>query len=349
MFRSSPINIADEKALVFQALSAYLTAKTPVHESVAFVLNGWKLKGKVAKILKGVRQDIQPGKPLSQILDSHPDLVNESELALINKAEAYDSLPEVLDFLSDKWEHKAQELRWKRGILNYPLFLMFVMFAAFNFFGFFILPRFHAAFASFSQELPPLTQGMMGFFNFYQYFWWLLIPIVVMSILCVKSRHPSMVTLRQRMETLWPKRINAHPHRFVTRFSQLLGRLVTQDIGTLKAAEMAMLGAARSSSDLISLQRLTAPQSSVEVLCREMEKSGLFPTNLVHFIQVGEHSGTLPKLMDKVAQAHNRQAQCADELNYTLWRTFLYLIAAGLGGIMILSVFMPIFNIGGMF
>jgi type II secretory pathway component PulF len=160
-------------------LSTMITAGLPLTDSLVLLKS--QSSPTLAAVVGTVLADIQGGMTLSDSLGKHPEVFSKVYVSLVRAGEAAGVLETILNRLADSME-KAREFSGKiKGALVYPVIIVIGMIGVMIIMMVSVVPKLTVLYSEFSEELPLMTQIVIGMSNFMVHFWWLLIILSVIG------------------------------------------------------------------------------------------------------------------------------------------------------------------------
>ena len=332
--------------LFTRELATLLSAGLPLDRSLAILTELTEDNAQLNGLSSQVLDMVKGGAPLSEALEAQTGAFSRFYLNMIRAGEAGGGLEDVLERLSDYIERSKEIRDTVVTAMIYPAIL--VTMAVLSLLGLltFVVPQFTEMFASAGQQLPLPTRIVVAIADGLQSYWWALLAVVVVVVSYM--RHQLADSARRYV---WDRRFLKVPvvgdlirKVEVANFSRTLGTLlgngvsllvalsiVKETLGNLVMAEAVGVAADR----LKEGQDMTGP----------MIESGLFPKMAVQMIKLGEETGRLEEMLDRVASAYDKEIKMAIQRMLALLEPIL-IVGLGLliGGI-IASILMAIMSV----
>ena len=266
----------------------------------------------VARLLQTIRDDVRGGKSLSQALDAHRNVFSRFYVNIVRAGEAGGALGTVLTRLSDTMERNKDLRESVKSALIYPTLLIGVAITSVIVLLIFVVPQFQQTFAQSGKALPLPTQIVIIFGTALRKYWWLMILIVAAGVWLGRRRmRDAAVRFR------WDARLLRMP---------LLGDLVAKvevarfarTLSTLLANGVTLLAGLAIVKDTMGNSVLAQALDGVITMLREgkgfgkpLAETGLYPRLATQMILVGEESGRLEEMLNRVADVYDREVQMA--------------------------------------
>ncbi len=358
---SKPKN-AEVCALLSQ-LATLLQAAVPLKNSLQILLqqctnialNGW---------LRQLLKDIESGLAFSQALEKQTvekqnQYLTYQDRQLIKVGEMTGKLPTVCHEIA---QHKQQALalqRKIRKILLYPVLVLGISLILTALLLLFIVPQFAAMYDNSSAQLPTFTQVLLTLSQGLQDYWLHLLICITLTILFIRARLKHSPWFNRQKIRL----INAMPvlNRIV-QLSHLVGFsrslfLMLQAGVPLNQALQSFLPQNPSWQRSPNVQGDWLLIEEVQSILHWLQQgyafsasvSGhIFPLAAQQMLQVGEQSGQLPKMLQFIANDHQQQLDYQIDLLSQMLEPLLMVIIGGLIGLIMLGMYLPIFNMGAL-
>ena len=302
--------------------------------------------GALAKILFQVRSDVEAGSSLSVSMGRHSDVFPPLMVNMIKAGEVGGFLDQVLVSVAQNYEAEVK-LRGKiKAAMTYPV-VVFCM-AIFAVVGMlvFIVPVFVGLFASMGGELP-LPTKILVFLS--QLMKWLIPVLIVVSIPAATwwRKHKNDEGVRRRLDPLKLK-IPIFGGLFkkvaVSRFTRNFGTMVHAGVPILQALDIV----GETSGNMVVEDAAKAVRDSVrngQSLAAPLHDHPVFPPMVVQMITVGEDTGALDEMLEKIAEFYDQEVEATTDQLTALIEPLMIAVLGTIVGGMIIALYMPIFSI----
>jgi general secretion pathway protein F len=300
----------------------------------------------VKRMLSQVRERVREGSSLADALKVHPHIFSDLYVGMVRAGEQAAALEAVLDRLADYSERQAEFMAKVRGALTYPIIMMIVGTAIMAFLVTYVVPQVATIFEQQHAALPLATQILIAVSSFLTGYWaWIAIVLLgaVAGILYGLStargrRFYDSMTLRLPYVGQTVVRI------ICARFASTLA--------TLLAAGVQLLPALDAVKAVVSngLLREAIEKSREEIreghgMAHTLSQSKLFPPMLIEMIRVGERSGELERMLQRVADNYEREVAHSLSQVTTILEPVMTLMMAAVIVFMMVAVLLPIFQL----
>jgi general secretion pathway protein F len=299
----------DNLLSITRELATLLRAGLPLDRALE-VLIGLAPTPPVASLLQTIRDDVRGGKALSQALDSHRAVFSRFYVNIVRAGEAGGALGTVLTRLADTME-RTKDLRDSvQSALIYPTILIGVAVTSVMVLLVFVVPQFQQTFSQAGKALPLPTQIVILFGTALRKYWWLAILIVAGLIWFVRRR-----LQKAEVRFRWDGRLLRLPllgdllaKVEVARFSRTLATLLANGVTLL--AGLAIVRETMTNSVLArALDGVITRLREGKGFGRPLVETGLYPKLATQMILVGEESGRLEEMLNRVADVYDREVQ----------------------------------------
>ncbi|MDP8264649.1 MAG: type II secretion system F family protein [Candidatus Aceula lacicola] len=301
------------------------------------------------KVLCQVRDDVEQGVSLSLTLSKFPKYFDSLWVSLTEIGEASGTMPRVLNKLAFYVERKEAFRSAIISAVIYPAILFSVSIGAILFFALFIGPRFKVLYDSLDAELPALTQTMLNVFDTIKTKFFLITGVFCAIFIIAKKYFKTPVGQRQLENFLFGLPGVGHVMKtiVVERFTSQMSILVESGVPILYALDIGerMIGN-KICEDV--LKEMKSKVREGKLISEEMIRTGFFPPMASQMIAIGEETGELGKMLDHVAEYYQRYVQTFMTRFSTIFEPFILVFMGGTIGLIVLSMFLPIFNIASM-
>lgn len=301
---------------------------------------------KLAEVLGKVRSDVETGSSLSDALHRHPLIFPRLMIHLIKAGETGGFLDRSLESIASNFEADVKLRQTIKSALTYPIAVLGMAFLAVIGMMIFIVPVFKAMFEDFDSALPLPTQILV---TLSENMAW-IVPVLVIIIVSVtvwwrRNKHTDEV--RSKVDPLLLK-MPVFGQLFrkvaIARFSRNFATMMAAGVPILQS--LAIVG--ETSGNWVIEQALVKVQDSVRTgrsIAAPLAEEPIFPAMVTQMVAVGEDSGSLEIMLEKVADFYDEEVQStAESLTSLIEPLMIGVIGVVIGG-MIVALYMPVFTI----
>ena len=337
-----------DKVQFCQQLATLLDAGIPLVKSLEVV--GRQVESKTLLLaIDQMQQDIEAGQTFRDAMAKHPKVFSDFWMNLVETGEASGHLGQSLHQLSTYLE-SAQALQSKAATaMTYPLVLIAAAGICMGIFMLKIIPVFTGIFESMNMELPPLTKMIIGLSDFTRHYVLVVAAGAVGAFWGAKQffRSEGGRLLLDRFLLSVPVFNKLFIGLQLAQFARGLATLLESGVPILYSLEIT----ATSSSNQVYRRAIAEIKDFVregKTMAEPLSESGLFPPMMVSMVQVGEEIGELGKMLDRVATYYEEQVATFIERMSVLFEPLAIMVMAGVIGVLVVAMFMPIFNMAQM-
>ena len=299
------------------------------------------------KAVGEVRTDVAAGVSLSAALGRHDRIFPKLMIAMIRAGETGGMIDGALEQIADSFE-KDSELRGKiKSALTYPTIVLAFTFVLIAGVLIFIVPIFEEMFKNLGGELPWITQLLVDASN---NMWWAG-PLIVGSLV------GGSVLFKQRLRTspefrLAVDRFKLRLPVFGPLFRKLAMSRFSRNLGTLLGVGVPVMQALDVVGETTGNAVITAAMRDVQQQVRDgrpmstaLRAHDLFPAMVTQMVEVGEESGQISQMLDKIADFYDREVDAAAESLTASIEPIMVLVMGAVVGGMVVCLYLPMFTI----
>ena len=334
-----------ELALMTRQLGALLGAGVQLVEALG-ALAEQATRQATRKMLSQVREAVREGSSLADALAVHPDIFSDLYVGMVRAGEAAGALEAVLERLAEYSERQAEFIAKVRGALSYPIIMMCVGLGIMAFLVTYVVPQIATIFQQQHAALPAMTRALIALASFLTNYWWVLLLAIaglvggVSAALATKAGRRFYDTWLLKIPYLGPTVVRVICARFARTLATLLASGV-QLIPALQAVRRVVTNGLLADAIDQSREEIREGHGMGQTLAR----SGLFPPLLSEMIKVGERSGELERMLERVADNYEREVENSLRQMTTMLEPLMTLVMAGVILFMMLAVLLPIFQL----
>jgi len=336
---------AKEVSVFTRQLATLLSAGIPLVPAFSVLLAQTR-NPLLQKILAEIRADLNEGKSLTAGMENFPRVFPPFYINMVRAGEASGTINLVLERLADFSENQQALMSKIRSALAYPLVMLLVGSLVIFLLMTFVVPKITGIFTDMKQTLPLMTIILIAVSNFLKSFWWLIFLIILAGIASFKTLTAGTRNGRRTWDGV---RLKApvwgavNLKIAIARFSRTLATLLQSGVPLLAALEIVrnvvnneIIGEAiaKAARDVEEGQSLAEPLTA----------SGLFPPMVTEMIAVGEQSGSLEKMLNRIAVTYETEAQADILVMTSLLEPIMILVMGLLVGFIVFSILLPIFE-----
>jgi general secretion pathway protein F len=338
----------DEIHVVTRQLATLLGAGIPLINALASLIEQ-SANPALKRVLAQIRDSVNEGSTLTNALSQHPKLFSNIYINMVRSGEASGSLDIVLERLADFGENqKALQAKLKAALV-YPIFMAVIGTGILFFLISYIVPNITRVFMDMERALPLPTRMLIFASDALRNYWWLgaLLFIGLVGLIRLFLAQEQGRRTWDRIKLSFPITGTVNRKIILARFASTLGSLLNSGVPLITSLQIvASLVNNRLIGEVIeeAMEKIQKGKSMSSAL----ETSAWFPPLFLQMIAVGEQSGQLEPMLDKVAQAYEREVETAIMGMTALIEPIMISAMGAAVGFVVLSILLPIFEMNQM-
>lgn len=303
---------------------------------------------KFRSILKQITKDVEGGSTLAEAMKKHPKVFNELFVNLIAAGEVGGILDTILQRLATFIE-KAAELKSKiKGALTYPIVVVCIAFIVIAVILIFVIPVFQDMFASFGSALPAPTQIVVNMSDFMKgNIHWVILGIVLIAFLFKQYRNTKGGRkTTDNIALKLPIFGDLLKKTAVARFTRTLGTMLASGVPILDSLEIV----AKTAGNVVIEEIIYEVRGSIaegQTIAEPLSENDVFPGMVIQMISVGEATGALDTMLEKIADFYDKEVDAAVDALTSMLEPLLMLFLGGAIGGLVVAMYLPIFSMAG--
>jgi type IV pilus assembly protein PilC len=302
---------------------------------------------KLRTVVRQLKEEVEAGSTFTDALRKHPKLFDELFVNMVAAGEVGGILDNILHRLAGYME-KAMKLKSKiKGAMIYPITIITVAVGVTAVLLIFVIPVFAELFSSFGQALPAPTQFVINLSNFtIAYFPYMLGVAVAAGVACRQFYKTEAGQLAfDQMFLQLPVFGDLIRKSAVARFTRTLSTLVSSGVPILDALAITARTAGNKVVERAVLQTRVSI-SEGRTIAEPLTQSKVFPPMVCQMISVGETTGALDAMLQKIADFYEEEVDNAVANLTSLMEPLVILFLGVIIGGLVISMYLPIFKLG---
>ncbi len=344
----SRTNVKYHDITVFTRQIATLqTAGIPLVNGLKVIVDSVE-KPSVAKLVNKIKTEVESGGSFSECLRLHPQEFDELYCNLVSAGESAGNLDIMLQRIATYREKTESVKRKIKKAMYYPGAVLTVAFIVTAILLVKVVPTFKSMFEGFGSELPAFTQFVLGLSDLVQQDG-LKVIITITAVIWISNRlyrsQPAFRHLLQRLVLKVPVFGKILQKAAVARFARTLSTTFAAGVPLPDA----LLLVARSSGNIKYYNAILAIRDGVSVgkrISNSMAQTKTFPHMVVQMVSIGEETGSLDAMLQKVANIYEEEVDLAVDGMTTLMEPFIMIILGLIVGGLVVAMYLPIFKLG---
>jgi type IV pilus assembly protein PilC len=337
---------ASELAIFSRQLATMITSGMSILRAL-YVLE-WQTENKFLKeTIVAVRKDVEAGLSLSDALGRHPKVFNPLFVAMTQAGEAGGVLEGALLRVADQLEKDASLRRQIRSAMVYPALVITFAIGVMMALVAFLVPVFEGVFKQFGGELPSITKVSVFLSHAVTGYWWLIFLLTggaIFSFLKWKKStwgRPQWDHFRLRI----PMKIGTIVQQVaVARWSRTLSSLTSAGVPLLLALDIT----GRTGGNVAIEEAMEGVIASVKrggTIAAPLAQAPIFPVMVTHMVGVGEETGALDTMLDKIAEFYEDQVEASVKALTSILEPIMIIVIGGIVGFIVISMYLPLFTV----
>lgn len=298
-----------------------------------------------AKIIRSVKEDIEGGTSLTDAMKKYPKVFDDLFVNLIAAGEAGGILDVVLGRLSSYLE-KALKLKAQvKSAMTYPIAVLVISVAVVTLLLLKVIPVFQKMFEGMGGQLPGPTAMVVAMSEFVQSYWWIIFGLIIALVIGF-NRFYKTEKGRWVIDSALLKAPIFGPvlkKVAVAKFSRTMATMMSSGVPILEGLNIV----SKTSGNVVVEAALMKTRQSIsegQSIAEPLTAAGIFPPMVVQMIAVGEATGALDSMLNKIADFYDDEVDAAVEAMTALLEPAMMVFLGGVVGGMIIAMYLPIFK-----
>lgn len=332
-------------AVFSRQFATMVNSGLPILRALAILADQTENK-ELEKVLTQVRLDVEQGQSLSGAMEKHPKAFNDLYIAMVKAGETGGVLDNVLLRVADNIEKEVELRRKVKSAMTYPLVVVILVSFILGGMLLFVVPQFETIYAQLGGKLPLPTRILLGISQALRNYWYFFMGLVAASVFALR-RYKRTEGGRATVDAAKLK-VPIFGQLFrksaLARFSSTLGMLLRSGVPILQALDIV----ADTVNNKVISRAVVDVQGSVregESIAKPLSRHAVFPPMVVQMLAVGEETGAVDTMLDKVADFYNSEVSASVDALTSLIEPLMIAIVGGGVGAAVIALYMPMFNI----
>jgi type IV pilus assembly protein PilC len=333
-------------AVFTRQFSVMIDAGLPILQCLE-ILAGQAQNKVFQRTLMAVRDDIEAGSSLAGALRKHPMVFDDLYCNLVAAGEAGGILDTILQRLAAYLEKIVKLRRAVRSALTYPAAVIVIAGIVVWVILTYVIPTFRDLFAELGAALPLPTRIVIALSNLLARFGLFVLVLLVLAFVAVRRWYKTTRTGRMTIDRLLlrtPILGGVLRKIAVARFCRTMATLISSGVPIIEALEVT----AKTSGNAVIEEAILKVRTEVEAgrgIAESMDRTGVFPAIVTHMVSVGEQTGALDTMMNKVAEFYEEEVDAAVEGFMALIEPVMIAFLGLVIGSIVVSMYLPIFGL----
>lgn len=335
------------RVIFVRELATFIHADIPLLEALD-VLRRQESHPAFKAVLDDVHDRVQGGESFSHALGNHPRVFSPLLINMARVGETGGLLGPVLEQMANWMEHEEEVRGEVRGAMAYPLMILLLGVATVAVLFTVVLPRITRVFAG-EATLPWITQALMGLAAFMGQWWWAVLLGATATVFLARKalatpggrRLYDQLSLRAPIFGLLVRK------SAIARFARANAALLTSGVPLLEALRV-VRGILENSLMAAMVDHAIERVTRGHSLAKALEEHPWFPPTVIHLLGVGERTGRLAEMFERVAQIFERQSRAQIKVMLNLLSPLLIVALAAMVALIAIAILLPIFRLNSM-
>ncbi len=334
-------------AVFSRQLATMLEAGVPLVQSFEIIGKGHE-NASMSEMLLSVKADIEGGDTLAQALGRKNLYFDDLFCNLVDAGEQAGVLESLLDKIAT-YKEKSESIKKKvKKALTYPISVLVVAFVVTAILLIFVVPVFEDLFKGFGADLPSFTKFVISLSEWMQTWWWVIVGVIFATVYTFgyfKKRSKAFNHLLDRTMLKIPVVGMILDKSAIARFARTLSTMSAAGVPLVEALD-SVAGACGNIVFHDAVMQMKEDVATGQQLQFSMSQVGIFPHMVIQMVAIGEESGSIDAMLDKVADFYEEEVDnLVDNLSSLMEPIIMSVLGILVGGL-IVAMYLPIFKLG---
>jgi type IV pilus assembly protein PilC len=337
---------ANELSIFARQLSTMITSGMSILRAL-YVLEEQTESKYLTETIVAVRKDVEAGLSLSDAMARHPKVFNPLFVAMAQAGEMGGVLEDALVRVANQLQKDAALRRQVKSAMVYPTLVLIFAVGVMMALVAFLVPVFEGVFKEFGGTLPPMTQVSVLLSKIVTGYWWAIFGGFGLFV----------GTFLKWKKTTWGRRQWDHfrlhvPMKIGTIVQQIAVARWSRTLASLTAAGVPLLQAleitGRTGGNTAVEEAMDGVIASVKrggTIAAPLAQAPIFPSMVAHMVGVGEETGALDAMLDRVAEFYEEQVESSVKTLTSIMEPIMIVVIGGIVGFIVISMYLPLFEV----
>ncbi|MBU3057263.1 type II secretion system F family protein [Pseudomonas indica] len=334
-------------ALFTRQMATMMKAGVPLLQSFDIIAEGFE-NPNMRKLVDEVKQEVAAGNSFATSLRKKPQYFDDLYCNLVDSGEQSGALETLLDRVAT-YKEKTEALKAKiKKAMTYPIAVIIVAIIVSAILLIKVVPQFQSVFAGFGAELPAFTMMVINISEILQEWWFIVLIAIIAASFITKEAHKRSEGFRNWVDrTLLkiPVMGDILYKSAVARYARTLSTTFAAGVPLVEALD-SVSGATGNIVFKNAVNKIKQDVSTGMQLNFSMRTTGTFPAMAIQMTAIGEESGALDDMLDKVASFYEEEVDNAVDNLTSLMEPMIMAVLGVLVGGLIIAMYLPIFQLG---
>lgn len=343
----------DIVAAFVRQLATMIQSGVPLALSLGLIASGMKDRKRrsMQQVVRTIKADVESGMKISEAMRKHPRCFDNLFCNTLASGEDAGQLDNCLHRLATYMEKSLRTRQKIKKAITYPTIVVIVAVVVSCAMLLFVLPTFKGVFSTFNKALPALTQTLLDLSDLLKEHGIVIGILLVGCIYAIMQAYKKNMRFRNAMDAFTlkiPVIGQVLRTAIYARWTRTFSTLSTSGVPVTSALESVAAVADNKRYQDATLEVRMAVATGAKV-SDSLEKTGLFEQETIQMMRIGEESGTLDVMVERIATAYETKLDDLVDNLSTLIEPMIMCLIAGLVGTMVVGMYLPIFGMGDLF
>lgn len=334
-------------AFFSRQMATMMKAGVPLLQSFDIIIEGTD-NPNMRTLVDDIKQQVASGHSFATALRQKPQYFDDLFCSLVDAGEQAGALESLLDRVAT-YKEKTEVLKAKiKKAMTYPIAVVVVAFIVTGILLIKVVPQFQSVFAGFGAKLPAFTLMVIGLSEAVQAYWYIFLGAIIFAFWAFKRAHKTSEKFRNGVDRAllkFPVVGQILYKSAVARYARTLSTTFAAGVPLVEALD-SVAGATGNVVFRNAVQKVKQDVSTGMQLNFSMRSTGVFPMLAVQMTAIGEESGALDNMLDKVATYYEDEVDnLVDSLTSLMEPMIMAFLGVIVGGLVI-AMYLPIFQLG---
>ena len=334
-------------ALFTRQMSTMMRAGVPLLQSFEIIGEGFE-NPRMRKLVDDVKQQVASGNSFAGALRKSPEHFDDLYCNLVNAGEQAGALETLLDRVAT-YKEKTEELRGKiKKAMTYPIAVVVVAIIVSGILLIKVVPQFQSIFEGFGAQLPGFTLMVIGLSNVVQQWYLIIIAAFIAAVFIFKRVFKKSEKFRNFIDRALLKVPVIGPLLYksaIARYARTLSTTFAAGVPLVESLD-SVAGAAGNVVFRDAINKIKQDVSTGMQLNFSMRTTGIFPTMAIQMVAIGEESGALDAMLDRLATIYEGEVDNMVDGMTALMEPMIMAVLGVLVGGLVIAMYLPIFQLG---
>ena len=334
-------------AFFSRQMATMMKAGVPLLQSFDIIIEGAD-NPNMRKLIGEVKQEVAAGNSFATALRKKPQYFDDLYCSLVDAGEQAGALESLLERVAT-YKEKTEALKAKiKKAMTYPIAVLVVAFIVSGILLIKVVPQFQSVFSSFGADLPAFTLMVIGLSNIVQEWWLIILGMIVGAYFLFKRSYKQSQKLRDAVDRGLLKVPVIGPLIYkssVARYARTLATTFAAGVPLVEALD-SVAGATGNVVFRNAVMKVRQDVSTGMQLNFSMRSVGVFPSLAIQMTAIGEESGALDNMLDKVATYYEDEVDNMVDSLTSLMEPMIMAVLGVLVGGLVIAMYLPIFKLG---